>query len=189
MGGKYQSLQNRGGVDKFSSDVTAIGKIDRLVDIWNNTDINNRKEVKGCEMINSPDHFHLEELLSIFDVFCEWRNEAEKNKEEFITWQSFEDLSWLIFGIIGIARTYLKKDKSRTMVQRKGGSDVCENEFAGVRERNPKPTILNARQTVARRTGTRTAIYNKRPRSNTSGVKDIYLDEIAGPLTKKSKRK
>ena len=40
-------------------------KIDRLVDIMNNTDVSNRGERKGCEMIDSPNRFHIQELLDI----------------------------------------------------------------------------------------------------------------------------
>ena len=36
-----------------------------LVDIMNNTDGSNRSEQKGSEMINSPDYFHIQELLDI----------------------------------------------------------------------------------------------------------------------------
>ena len=39
--------------------------IERLVDIMNNTDGSNRSEQKGSEMINSPDYFHIQELLDI----------------------------------------------------------------------------------------------------------------------------
>ena len=98
---------NCGGISKYSSQIEVIKKVDRLVDICNNTSMSNRNEFKGCEMINSPDHFHLEELFDILELFSEWRAEAGKNQEEFITWQSYEDLCWLVFGIVGMAKTYL----------------------------------------------------------------------------------
>ena len=44
-------------------------KIDRLVDIMNNTDVSNRSERKGCEMIDSPNRFHIQELLDILTFF------------------------------------------------------------------------------------------------------------------------
>ena len=84
---------------------------------------------KGCEPINSPDHRHIGELLDILDIFCEWRNESPE-KIHFIPWQSFEDLVYLIIGIIGVSKLYLKKDKSRILVQRRSGSDDVEHEFA-----------------------------------------------------------
>ena len=169
--------------------IDIIEKVDRMIDIWNNTGISNRNEFKGCEMINSPDHFHIEELFKILDIFCEWKRDCGENTKEFIPWQSMEDLVFLVAGIVGVAKVYLKEDESRTMVQRQGGTDCCENEFAGVRERNPKPTILNAKQSFARRAGTRTSVFNLRNKSNTSGDKRIHYDELMSPISKKSKRK
>ena len=78
--------------------------------------MSNRKKLKGCEMINSPNNFHLEELFEVLDLFCEWKIEAEDNTKQYIPWQSHEDLVLLVTSIVGIAKTYLKEDKSRTMV-------------------------------------------------------------------------
>ena len=77
--------------------------------------MSNRGVFKGCECINSPTHPHLYELLEILELFYEWKKEAGEDKKKYITWQSSEDISWLIFGIVGIAHIYLCKDKSRTM--------------------------------------------------------------------------
>ena len=63
-------------------------------------------------MIDSPDHFHIQELLDIMVFFCKWKDEAKDKDDNYITWQCHKDLSWLIFATIGIARTYLKADKS-----------------------------------------------------------------------------
>ena len=53
--------------------------------------------------------------------------------EKNIPWQSYEDLMWLVLGIVGISITHLKENDSRTMIQRNGGTDNCENEFAGTK--------------------------------------------------------
>ena len=50
-----------------------IRKIDRLVDIMNNTDVNNRGEKKGYKMIDFPDHFNIQDLLDILIFFCKWK--------------------------------------------------------------------------------------------------------------------
>ena len=84
--------------------------------------------VKGCEEINSSHHFHLNEVISILEIFAEWKAEA-KTRAHFIPYQSYEDLIQLVTTIIGIATVYLKTDQSRIMVQRRGGSDDCEHEF------------------------------------------------------------
>ena len=87
--------------EKYESLKSMIMKIDRFVNIMNNTDVS-----------DSPDHFHIQELLDIMVFFCKWKDETKDKDNNSITWQCHEDLSWLIFATIGIARTYLKADKS-----------------------------------------------------------------------------
>ena len=159
--------------------------IEKVDNIWNNTGISNRNIWKGYKMINSPNPLHVEEIFLILDVFSEWKKEAVENSNHCITWQSYEDLVWLVVGIVGTGKTYLKNDKSRTMVQRHKGSDCCENKFAECKERNSKPNIIQIRQSVVRRSGTRTSVFNLRNKSNTSGMKRIYYDELMGRMSKK----
>ena len=143
--------------------------------------------MKGCEEINSPHHFHLQELIEILEVFAEWKAGA-KFKANFIPWQSYEDLVQLVTTNIGIATIYLKEDKSRTMVQQRSGSDDCEHEFGGIRQRNAKPAALDIQQGVARRTGTRTSTFNALSKANTSGDKSIFTNEITATLNRKKKK-
>ena len=74
-----------------------------------------------------------------------------------------------MIGIVGISKTYLKEDNSRTMIQRNGGTDDCENEFAGTRQRNNKSSSLDCNQITSRRTGVRTHSFTKKATNNTSG--------------------
>ena len=60
-----------GESEKYAPIRAIIANIDRLVDICNNTRMNNRGVVKGCEDINSSNHFHLNELISILEIFAE----------------------------------------------------------------------------------------------------------------------
>ena len=64
-------------------------------------------------------------------------------------------MSWLIYSIIGITRTYLKENKSRRICRSKSGTDDCEPEFSGARLRNPKLIQGDMRTINARRTGTK----------------------------------
>ena len=91
----------------------------------------------------------------------------------------------MIIGIIGVSKLYLKKDKSRILVQRRSGSDDVEHEFAGIRVRNPKPTALDVREISARRTGSRASTFNALCKANTSSDKDIFVDEVAAKLYRK----
>ena len=123
-------------------------------------------------------------MISILEIFAEWKTEA-KAREHFIPYQSYEDLIQLVTTIVGIATVYLKTDKSRVMVQRRGGSDDCEHEFGGIREKNDKPSALDVREGVARRTGTKTSTFNALSKANTSGDKEIYTNEITSTLRRK----
>ena len=149
--------------------------------------MSSKNEYKGCEMLNSPTHKHLDELVDIFSVFAEWKEESGNNKEAFIPWQSYQDLAWLIFGMIGKAQMYLKEDKSRTMVQRREGTDDCEHEFAGIKGRNTRPSALDARQYTAKRSGHRSAHwFKRRAKNNSAGINKIHRDVIMTKLEKKT---
>jgi hypothetical protein len=130
------------GEDKLSSELFAplrkiIGKVDRLVDIFNGTRVNDKNVPKGCENVNSPSHRHIEEVLDILALFNEWHLEAKAKKDSnlFIPYTSFDDLCSMVFGLVGIAQTYLRADGSLTMVQRQGNTDVLEHAFAHIRQR------------------------------------------------------
>ena len=64
------------------------------------------------------------------------------------------------------------------MVQRRGGSDDWEHEFQGIREKNDKPSALDVREGVIRRTWTKTSTFNALSKASTSGDKEIYTNEI-----------
>ena len=66
-----------------------------------------------------------------------------------------------------------------------GGSDDCEHEFGGIREKDDKPSALDVQQGVARRTGTKTSTFNALSKANTAGDKDIYTNEITATLKRK----
>ena len=88
--------------------------------------------------------------------------------------------------MIGKAKMYLKEDKSRTMVQRREGTDDCEHEFAGIKGRNTRPSALDARQYTAKRSGHRSAHWFKwRAKNNSTGINKIHRDVIMTKLEKK----
>ena len=51
-----------------------------------------------------------------------------------------------MIGIVGISKTYVKEDNSRTMIQRNRGTDHCENEFSRTKQRNNKPSSFDYNQ-------------------------------------------
>ena len=161
-----------------------IDKLDRLIDIWNG----NRS--KGCECINSRKHNHIQELREILDTFNEWKHQCTNVKVKFIPEQSWEDLCWLVYGIEGVATTYLFEETSRVMVQRRGGSDVCENMFAEIRFANQRPTGEQASQVVARRSGFRGAegkAFTRIVKTNSDRGEIVDLDILCKDIKKTKK--
>ena len=148
--------------------IEVIDKVDRLVDICN------ARYDRGVECLNCPKHKHVFELFSILQLFEEWREQAGGFNKKFITRQTYEDLQWLAFGMVGVACYYLKSDKSRWMNQRRAGSDPCEHFFAKTRQNNPFPTLQQCREITSKISGLKissSSMFNFDSRSNTGGVK------------------
>ena len=124
-----------GGTDKYKSILEIISNIDLLVNICNGTNMSSKGVYKGCECINTPHHPHIGDLLNIMETFDMWELESGEDKRHFITKKSYEDLIYLVVGIVGLASTYLKPGGSRTIVQSCSGSNVVEHEFAGICQR------------------------------------------------------
>ena len=165
-----------GGTDKYKSILEIISNIDLLVDICNGTNMSSKGIYKGCECINTPDHPHIGELLDIMETFVTWKLESGEEKRHFITEQSYEDLIYLVVGIVGLASTYLKADRSRIMVQSRSSSNVVEHEFAGICQRNSKPTGKDVRQVVSRRSATRGSTFTAINNANTrGGDNDLFV--------------
>ena len=117
------------------------------------------------------------------DPFCKRKNEASDNIYKYITWQSYEDLSWIIFSTIGLAKINIKSEIPRRFCQRISGTDDCEHEFAGSKLRNIKPTQGNIRNHTTRRAGTRTSgMFTKLYKANTSGDQAIYTYDLVKPI-------
>ena len=169
---------NENDIKDWDPFIEVIDKIDRLVDICNT-----RKD-RGVECLNCPQHPHVFELFSILQLFEEWRKEAGGFNEKFITRQTYEDLQWLVFGMVGIACYYLKDNKSRWMNQKNGGSDPCEHFFAKTRQVNPLPTLKQCREITSKLSGVKIGTSNMftfNSKNNTGGVKrehEMYIEKV-----------
>ena len=152
---------------------------DRLVDIWN------KHYSKGCECINSPHHHHLKELRTILLLFAEWKNCFE-SKYEFITNKSWEDLCWLVYSMEGIAREYLKINKSCRM-----RSDVCKFEFAAFRQSNSNGSENDIRGIEATRLSYRghdVSSFSRIVKSNSRREVWVDIASLSAKLVQKRKR-
>eukprot|EP00978_Attheya_sp_CCMP212_P047092 scaffold421221_cov91-Attheya_sp.AAC.2 len=178
-----------GGVSEYAPSREIIASLDRLIDICNNTGMSGNNVFKGCEPICSPTHSHLPELARILMLFTEWKNEAGSNKDAFISQQSYEDLTWLVFGFTGIAQSYLDEDGSKVMIQKRGGSDCCEHHFADLKCSNRRGGIDESRKSSARAAGVTSCTFSGSSKTNTSGDKQLLKREINSPMPRKKPAK
>ena len=96
----------------FAPFIKIISTLDRLVDIMNARSVYNGVPKDG-RIIHKPKHPHLMELLDTLKIFAVQKKEAESNKEHFITPESYEDMTWMIYAFVGVAVTYLSDDGSK----------------------------------------------------------------------------
>ena len=175
-----------GGKDLYAPLAELLEKMDRFIDIVNCTRMNGSRH-KGCEPIDAPSHKHVRELLDTAVYLEEWRVECGGFTDQFITKETFEDLCWTIFGIVGVALTYLKEDKSRVMYQQRSGSDVCEHHFSMFRSGNVNPTIDACRQASAKsNSAIDTHLFRVNSKANSGGAKRKSGDYFQ-PVHKKNR--
>ena len=93
--------------DGYSSLMTIIWKLDKLVDIWNHP------SAKGYTFIDCPDHGYIKELESILALMTDWRNETKalKNPWAGFSPEIYNDLCWIVYGLKGVSDYYLHNDK------------------------------------------------------------------------------
>jgi hypothetical protein len=122
-------------------------RLNRIVDIFN------ARGDKRVEMINTPNHAHLHELLETLSWFGVWRNDLFVRNLDldvcFFPRGLWEDLESLVLGIVCLCRFYLKDDGSLAICQRRGDQDCCEHHFAHLRSRNNNPGAYQARSGTA----------------------------------------
>ena len=132
-----ESGMGLGDIDDYELLLQIIAAVNRL-DIMNGVWFKNGKD-KEVYLIDSPQHTHIFELFDILRLFKDWKNNTDEFAHEFITRQTYEDSVWMVFGVTGIACTYLGKDESIVFHQGRSGSDVCELFFAMICDGNPNP--------------------------------------------------
>ena len=61
-----------------------IEKVDKLVDICNAMDVSSHDKKQGCEVLNSPAHKYLDELIKNLNFFSKWKHENPDQPQKFI---------------------------------------------------------------------------------------------------------
>lgn len=184
----YCELPDGGKKEDYAGMLELFEKVDRLVDIINVT-----KRERRVEYISCPRHKHVYELFSILQLFEEWKKEAGGLTKKYITRETYEDLKWMVFGLAGLACTYLKDDNSLKLHQGRSGSDVCEHFFAKIRQINTNPTMQQCREITSKISGLKTGsghLFQFSSGANTAGQKrdhHEYFEELQRQ-PKKSKK-
>jgi hypothetical protein len=75
-------------------------------DTQQNSGYHEWKEKNGCNNIHTPTHIHLNQLLDAVKVFHKWKKNCEE-KEHFVPESTCEDLCWMVFAVVGVAKTYV----------------------------------------------------------------------------------
>ena len=69
---------------------------------------------------------------------------------EIVTRQTYEDFVWMVYGVVGIACTYLEEDGGLILYQGQSSSDVCKHFFTMIRNSNPIPTLQQCCQLASK---------------------------------------
>lgn len=93
-------------LERYEGLIELLSSVDRLIDICNAYDPDkptHSKRKRDVYPIDCPRHRHVLELLKTLQLFERWKVECGGYNKKFITWQTHEDLRWLVFGIAGYA--------------------------------------------------------------------------------------
>ena len=166
--------------------IEIIDKLDETVDIMNAKSEHNGVRKKG-RIINSPKHKHLMELLELLSLFTSWKKEAGAFKERTITSESYEDLTWMVFSVVGVATTFLEEDGSQMFDQGRSGSDVLEHHFSNICSKFPSAILQNCEIGTANAQACRSNTFNTKSGGNTAGSRNETVQELFGDIVRKKK--
>ena len=87
----------------------------------------------------------------------------------------FESFIWMVHGIKGVAQQI---PDGCAMMQRAGGTDDLEHEFANFRQKNQNPTMADTRGMMGQQTGFRATNFARNLKCNNNGDKCAYIKEL-----------
>jgi len=180
MTNENQHKLRSAGPDTCDSFKVIIKHTDRFADMMNGAN-------KGCTTcIDSKKHQHLKELLDAVMIFTEWKDEAGKNKDAFVPMSTCEDLCWVVFSMVCIARHQLPT-QGGVLVQKRAGSDVCEHQFSKSTAKNANRTAEDHRHILAHAQGMANT-FSRASKSNSAGDRTVISSETTAPLPKRTGR-
>jgi len=166
----------------YTSLRTIIEAVDLIVGLFNSIMQNYKGEAKGCENIDRPSHPLLGKALKHLALFTEWKDEST-SANHFFPATTYEDLVFMIFGLVGVSKTYLREDKSFVLVQRRGSTDNIEHIFCYFRMKSPVFTVADATRMASNAAGKRLNAGFLGRKTNNPGEKQTHkLADINRPL-------
>ena len=93
----------------------------------------------------------------------------------------------LFFARDRVSSFYLDDNKLWAMLQSRGRTDDVEHAFSHQRGKNSNPTIWDCNQLLGRDAGVKRTTFSLKIKSNTSGDKFVYLNELKQLLSNKRK--
>ena len=131
----YKSKNVRAAAATYDPIMKYISVMDRFIDIMNGT------RDKDCKLIDSANHRHIFELLDVVKFHTLWKKQAGNNKWAYQPDSTYEDTVWTCTGIVGVAMKRLHGNHN--IVQRRHGSDICEESFYQKRHKSVNADYLN----------------------------------------------
>jgi hypothetical protein len=155
-----------------------------LIDIVN-AKAEKKFESLGCQ--STPEY--LEHLLKTIKTFREWKSEAGEEKTHFIPDSCYQDLLWVCFSILGLAKTHLGDSGThevKRLAQSLLGSDVCEFRFCASKARNARKKIDFDYAMVKADTSDVNRAFNLKDKGN-ARFGAIRTEDLIAPLPKRNK--
>jgi hypothetical protein len=191
-------------IEEYATDQVQYEPLKKILLLFDKViDIMNGKAEKKMSKLDSPMHEYLDVLLETIKVFTKWRQEALSAGDPYqaVPESTYQDLLWLCFGTIGLAKRYLKeKDATNdervfSLDQGRLGSDVCEHRFANIKGKvsnGAKKHEIDTADAHASAMNLNGGTFNLCPKGNSSQAPLVLADltmEINLPKPKKKKTK
>lgn len=166
----FKSKNANATTNTYDSLIKYIRTTDRFIDVMNGT------FRKGCHLIVSANNPHVFELLDHVMFHTKWLAQVGKNKQHYLPYSTYQDICWTALCPVLIARTQLVE--GHTIVQRRNGSDICEESFAKKRDKNTNATALGTNQIMAGSSSSAMMNLSNSRKSNTAIRCDYYGFEL-----------
>ena len=172
---------------EYNSLLFMVEKFDTVIDIWNHPldkKFKRDQNEKRYECIDSSNHKYIEYLESFLGILNFWKAECTVGKKmnEFMSLTLFESFAWMVYGIKGVAQQI---PEGCVMIQRAGGSDDLEHEFANFRQKNQNSTMADTRAMMGQQTGFRSTNFARYLKYNNNGDKCAYINELRAEKKRK----